>query len=94
MTPKQETALKQIAVALDALVAELSKADRDLVAKRTTLNGFRLQLEKMSADIEANNMPPKNERRGGMGRVVVDSWSLTHPLGEKIIMAERAYLEL
>jgi hypothetical protein len=93
MTPKQLVALKRITEGIDIISFELSKVDNELVAKRTTLDSFRSKLVKMSEDIESGNMPPKSERRSGMGRVIVDSWPLAHPLGEKIICAERAYLE-
>jgi hypothetical protein len=94
MNPKQETAFNRVIAALDDLLVELSKIDRELVARRTTLDAFCLQLKKMATNIETGDLPPKTERKSGMGRGVVDGWPLAHPLGEKIIIAEQAYLGL
>ncbi len=92
MTPKQQAVLKRANEAIDGIAAELSKADSELVANRSTLEAFRVQLVKISEEIESGNMPPINGRRSGMGHVIVDSWPMGYPLGEKIITAEQAYL--
>jgi len=93
MTPKQQVALKRIIEAIHLIVLELSKLDSELVANRATIDSFCSQLVRMSEEIESGNLPPKNRRRTSMGRVIVDSWPLAHPLGKKIIIAEHAYLE-
>jgi len=92
MTLKQQAVLKQVIEAVDGIAAELSKADSELIANRSTLEAFRVQLVKISKEIETDSIPSKKGRRSSMGRVIVDSWPLAHPLGEKIVTAEQAYL--
>lgn len=94
MTSNQQAALKRIIEAIDGIAVELSKEKGEFVANRSTLDSFRTQLVKFSEEIESGNMSPKNERRSNMGRVIVDSWPLAYPLGEKIIAAEQSYLGL
>lgn len=94
MTSKQQAALKRIHEAIDGIAVELSQVSGELVANRTTLDSFRTQLVKIAGAIESGKILPKNKRRSSMGRAIVDSWLLAHPLGGKIIVAEQSYLGL
>lgn len=92
MTKKKETVVELLAMAIEGIASELSKEDSNLVASRVTLEAFRLQLQKMIADVESDDLRVSINRRSGMGRVIADSWPLAHPLGERILAAEMAYL--
>lgn len=94
MTPEQEVASTQISAARNSLAVELSKSDRDLVASRTMLETFRLQLKAMADNVTRGTLPPRGTRKAGMGRVIADSWPLDHPLGEAIVFAEQTYIGL
>lgn len=94
MTSKQQEALNKVIEAIDCINAELSKFDKEFSYNKETLESFRNELEKIFAEIQSGILPPRNQRKRGMGRVIVDSWPINSPLGCKIISAEHSYLAL
>jgi len=93
MNEKQLAVLHLIEAALEDIADELAK-EQDLVADRRTLVAFQRELQAMESEIKANQMPPSQQRRRGMGRVIADSWPLSSALGLKVTSAEQRYLAL
>lgn len=93
MTEKQLTTLRLIDESVAGLTTELAK-EGELVADRRTLEAFQRELQGMKTEIRDNQLPPVQQRRRGMGRVITDGWPLTSPLGAKILSAEQSYLAL
>ena len=73
------------------LELEAQKGEGEWVFRSTAqLETIRGQLARM-ADILGSNEKAVTWRPN-LGRIVTDSWPLTHPLGEKLIAAEQAFL--
>ncbi len=45
-------------------------------------------------ELESGKIPPKDMRNRGVGKVIIDSWPFDNPLGEILLNAEQAYLDL
>lgn len=84
-----------IANALNAVEAEQEKhnAGRGSVSNGQQLELIRSKLLTMSTQISSGDVPPKEERIRGIGRMVTDSWPLNNELGEVLIEAEQRYLK-
>ncbi len=90
---------KAIALAregLAALAAEvnLHKEGRGSVGDPAQLRSFESHLQEILAQLESNHIPPKNMRKLGMGKAIVDCWPLESKLGNLLCSAENAYQKL
>lgn len=86
---------KVIALTKDAL----SELDNTITSNynkypHSHLVKFKHYLEEMLKELNFTQLPSKSFRNKGMGHVIVDSWPLNSVLGDKIISAENAYLDL
>lgn len=58
------------------------------------LERFLQNLERLKNEVESGDLPPKSSRTSSMGWFITDTWSLSSPLGEKIIKIENKYKKL
>lgn len=94
MKPKKAEALNCIRAAITALDEEIQKPEVARVADLHTLSEFRMLLKKMHEDVELDALSVPEVKRGGMGRVIADSWPWSSVVGDLVIKAENAFLEL
>jgi hypothetical protein len=88
--------------ALAATEGALSGVDEELerqaagqgsVSGTRQLTQIRSQLIRMADQLSSPELPPKEQRVRGAGRVIADSWSYGSPLGAAILEAEQLYLK-
>ena len=82
--------------AIEAVDEELNahKSGRGRVGNLRQLAAFRDNLKTMKHQIESGNVPPRDERLMGMGRIIADSWPYDNELGKLILEAEQQYLKM
>jgi len=88
--------MADIGAALLAVEEELSRHERGagVVGNEAQLTGFRHTLKSVQQRLESGNIPSKQHRYLGMGRVILDSWPFNNDLGRLILKAENAYRNL
>jgi hypothetical protein len=89
MEDRRTRARTLVAVALDAVEAELSTPAHglppdDLGAVRQGLRGYL-------AALDGGDLPPRRDRGEGLGKLVADSWPYDLHLSTLVIQAERAW---
>lgn len=87
--------LRSIQIALDAIAAEIASdgvGSGKAVESVEQLGAMQAQLKSWRDELLSDSIMPRNQRRGGMGRVICDSWPLDSRLGSLIIEAEKSYL--
>ena len=89
--------------AKSAVLDALAKIDRELEFRMESartgpsvpqLLHCKSHLQMVLHELETNQMPPKEKRNRGMGRMITDSWPLKNELSEAVLKAEHAYLKL
>ena len=50
--------------------------------------------DEILTELESGEIPPKEMRNRGVGKVIIDSWPFDSLLGEILLNAEQAYLKL
>lgn len=80
--------------ALAAVTEELGRHAQGVgaISDIDQLLKMRSQLEEMQGQLSSGNLPSRDSRTRGLGRVIADSWPLGSELGEVILAAEQAYL--
>ncbi|MFI1680611.1 hypothetical protein [Streptomyces sp. NPDC020607] len=93
--PTTRKALATTERALSEIDQELERhaAGRGQVSTPGQLTSLRRQLAQMAAQLSTPQLPAKDQRVRGIGRVVADSWPYDNPLGGTILEAERLYLK-
>jgi hypothetical protein len=79
---------------IDNFVSSGDKPEEEKLVYRHQLLLLKTDLESMSVDVETGNMPKKDVRNRGLGRIIADAWDEHSMLGNRIISAEQAYMEL
>lgn len=91
--------VKDAIIGIDGIGSSADNKPIDEFHQRLLIQ-FRENLQKILVELEEGNITPKDKREEKMGYVIIDSWSSLKStttmgrLSEKIIAAERAYLEL
>lgn len=95
MQRKRERALEAVEQAMSALNEEMARHERGegRVGNIHQLRGVREQLEVMHRQL-SGNLPPREHRVWGAGRMIVDEWPLNSELGNLVLRAEQAYRNL
>ncbi|MFF4506636.1 hypothetical protein [Streptomyces sp. NPDC001401] len=88
--------------ALDATERALSGVDEELerhatgqgsVSSAGQLTWIRSQLTRIADQLASPELPPKEQRACGVGRVITDSWPCDSRLSAAILEAEQLYLK-
>jgi len=89
-------ATKLVSLALESLNREMSTSPDPKLAgvPKVQKEAFKLKLQKMHDILVSGSLPEKNMRSLGLGRAIADSWPFDSKLGEEIVKAERAYIEI
>jgi hypothetical protein len=93
---KTEHTLELIRTAHRAVSDELARSatGTGVVGTPVQLTSVKQKLEEMERAITSDALPPRPLRHRGMGRMVSDSWPLGSSLGEMVLSAESAYVQL
>lgn len=89
MEDRRSRARALVAVALDAVEAELSLPRHGLRAEQ--LGAVRDGLRGYLSALDGGPLPSRRERGEGLGKLVADSWPYDLPLSTLVIQAERAW---
>ena len=90
---------KAIALAREGLAALSVEFDRHKEGRGTVgdpgqFRSFESHLQEILAQLESGHIPPRNMRKLGMGKAIVDCWPLDSKLGNLLCAAENAYRDL
>jgi hypothetical protein len=93
--PFVQKALAATERALSGIDEELERhaAGQGSVSSTGQLTQIRSQLTRIADQLASPELPPKEQRVRGMGRVIADSWPYDSPLGAVILKAEQLYLK-
>jgi hypothetical protein len=88
--------IKEIKQTIDEVKIVLEKRQKGIQGDGSIdqLQMILQNLERIMYEVISGNVPPKINRMSSMGWFITDSWSLSSPLGEKIIEIEHKYKEL
>ncbi len=77
-------------IAAEAIRAEIEKAleGQEAVDSLRNLQFIKSRLEEISRMLRQGTVVKDARLKGSMGRLVVDTWALKHPLGEDICQIE------
>jgi hypothetical protein len=89
MDDRRTRARSLVAVALDAVEAELSAPAHGLPPHQ--LGEVRAGLRAYLAALDGDALPPRRDRGEGLGKLVADSWPYDLALSTLVIQAERAW---
>lgn len=89
MEDRRTRARTLVAVALDAVEAELSTPAHGLPADQ--LGAVREGLRGYLAALDGDALPPRRARGEGLGKLVQDAWPYELHLSVLVIQAERAW---
>ena len=87
-------ALAREGIAALAVELDLQKEGRGSVGDPDQLRSFQSHLKEILAQLESDHIPPRNMRRLGMGKAIVDCWPLDSKLGLLLCSVENAYEDL
>ncbi|MCH8969438.1 MAG: hypothetical protein IIA66_10025 [Planctomycetes bacterium] len=87
-------ALSRGALAALAVELDLHKEGRGTVGDPGQLRSFESHLKDILTQLESGHIPPRNMRKLGMGKAIVDCWPLDSKLGNLLCSAENAYQDL
>lgn len=90
---KQSQILSLIEAAEPLLQIEIQKGTEAVDSERSLLF-IRSRLEEMARMLRAQTVVKDERYKGSMGRLVVDTWPLNHPLGSKITAIEYEFYRL
>ena len=95
MNVKSEAVVTHIQKALVALNEAIEDFNGELSFTTVEqLGSFLSELQRMKAEVETENLTPREKRSSWMGRTICDGWPLGSSLGEVIARAENSYLSL
>lgn len=82
--------------ALQALREESARHEygHGQVSDPDQLRDFEVHLQSILRELQSGKLPPRNERRFGMGQVIIDQWPIDAELGDALLRAEQAYRQL
>jgi hypothetical protein len=96
MDSKIEKAKSLVMLALKSIETALDNNEIDNIPRDHIIE-CKENLQRILTELEQQNVTLKNMRKETMAHIIVDSWpynSISYTLGDKIIAAERSYLEL
>jgi len=82
--------------ALDELKEEMQRHEsgNGKVSSPVQLKKMYKFFDEILKELESGKIPSKEMRNRGVGKVIIDSWPFDSPLGEILLKAEQAYLDL
>lgn len=89
-------AIDLVKSAIETLDGELtSSPDPKLTGvPRSQKEVFKQRLEKILNFLQSGKLPENSRRNLGLSRAIADSWPFDSALGEQILKAERAFIEV
>lgn len=72
----------------------LHRSGAGRVSSETQLRLIKDKLLSMQTQVESDNLPSRQERIRGIGRMVADSWPFDSELGSVLIDVEQSYLKM
>jgi hypothetical protein len=93
LSSKHEKILSLIEAVEPLIQLEIEKGDQAVDSVRS-LSFIKSRLGEMARMLRAKTVVKDERYKGSMGRLVVDTWPINHPLGSKITAIEYEFYRL